>query len=65
MWITSQSNEVIDFARQGEILLEHQILPQFEIGCMINCDAFRLESPSLDQKCNTVKIPIGFVIDEP
>ena len=42
---------VIDYDLQGQILLENQILPHFELVHTKTHQLFKLESPNLDQKC--------------
>ena len=42
---------MIDFDLQGQIELESQILPHFELVRPITHQPFKLESPNLDRKC--------------
>ena len=42
---------IIDLDLQGQILLESQILPNFEFVRPITHQPFMLESPNLDRKC--------------
>ena len=42
---------MIDLDLQGQIKLESQILPHFELVCPITRQPFKLESPNLDRKC--------------
>ena len=42
---------MIDLDLQGQIKLESQILPHFELVHTITHQPFKLESPNLDQKC--------------
>ena len=43
--------EMIDLDLQGQIQLERQILPNYELVCTITHQPFKLESPNLDRKC--------------
>ena len=47
---------VIDLELQGQIQLESQILPHFELVRTITCHPFKLESPNLDKKCILVQL---------
>ena len=42
---------MIDFDLQGQIKLESQILPHFDLVRTITHQPFKLESPNLDRKC--------------
>ena len=42
---------MIDLDLQGQISLERQILPHFELVHTITHQPFKLESPNLDRKC--------------
>ena len=47
---------VIDLELQGQIQLESQILPHFELVRTITCHPFKLESQNLDKKCILVQL---------
>ena len=42
---------MIDYELQGQIQLERQILPNYELVCTITHQPFKVESPNLNRKC--------------
>ena len=54
---------MIDFDLQGQIELESQILPHFELVRPITHQPFKLESPNLDRKCILALIRSLLILD--
>ena len=54
---------MIDLDLQGQIYLESQILPYFELVCTITHQPFKLESPNLDRKCILALLRCFLILD--